>query len=257
MNALKLRLLTGAVLLALLVTLLFYAHPTIFIGSLILAGFLGIHELFRLFEVNLLESTGVILCLSLYAWGTILNPELITLQSLVLLGLIILLYKKGCDSNLKQDMKISLCLGYGVCLTASLVALWLLHLQSAWLAAGLFAIVAGMDIGGYVIGRLWGERQLCPSISPGKTIEGAMGGLALVIAVGALIACSWPLEWLTLFKVSVITSVFAVAGDLLESWLKRIVGAKDSGTLLPGHGGIPDRIDGIILAAPIYWFLSL
>lgn len=117
------------------------------------------------------------------------------------------------------------------------------------------------DSGAYFAGRLWGRRKLVPLISPGKTwagVYGALGG-SLLFALGGGIALGvtrWP--WFV--AVCMVTVVFAIVGDLFESMLKRQHGAKDSGSLLPGHGGILDRVDSLTAAAPVFaaglWSLS-
>jgi phosphatidate cytidylyltransferase len=107
-------------------------------------------------------------------------------------------------------------------------------------------IVIATDIGGYIAGKLFGKRKLAPTISPNKTWEGLMGGIALAVV------CSFVLTWE--FKFIVIGAVFAVIeqiSDLMESAIKRHYGVKDTGNILPGHGGVMDRLDGLVLTAPL------
>jgi phosphatidate cytidylyltransferase len=133
----------------------------------------------------------------------------------------------------------------------------------------LCAVWAGDTVALYV-GRAWGKRKLAPRLSPNKTWEGAAGSLAgSLIAAGLLLGLSTLLQkrdlatlsypdevwyWLLL---AVIVNVAAQLGDLAESALKRSVGVKDSGTLLPGHGGVLDRIDALLLAAPALWYAQV
>ncbi len=118
----------------------------------------------------------------------------------------------------------------------------------------LIAIVAGGDTGAYFVGRALGRHKLYPKISPKKTVEGAIGGLVasvvLVLVIDALSGLGMSTGRLIL--VAVATGAMGQAGDLVESTVKRAVGVKDSGTLLPGHGGILDRIDGILFGLPIF-----
>jgi phosphatidate cytidylyltransferase len=124
------------------------------------------------------------------------------------------------------------------------------------------------DIAALYIGRAFGRRKLAPRLSPGKTVEGAiasvaasvLAALAVVLVSDALTArgnltlhISQPL-WQSLL-LAVLLNLAAQAGDLLESAVKRGAGVKDSGTLLPGHGGILDRIDALLLAAPVLWYV--
>ena len=114
------------------------------------------------------------------------------------------------------------------------------------------ALVWAADIGAYVTGRLIGRVKLAPQVSPGKTWEGVGGGVLLALAV-AWVASAWlDLAPLPLLAVAVPTALVSVIGDLTVSMLKRNIGLKDTGRLLPGHGGVMDRIDGLIAAVPAY-----
>ena len=138
----------------------------------------------------------------------------------------------------------------------------------AWLRAGgevgranvlfLVLIVWASDIGAYLVGRVLGGPKLAPSISPGKTWSGALGGLVIAMAVGEAAAhglgAAVPGR---AAAVACLLGVASAAGDLLESWIKRRFGVKDSGTLIPGHGGLLDRLDGLLAAAPAAAVLAL
>ena len=141
-------------------------------------------------------------------------------------------------------------------------ALGLIHASQPnghqWLLLALFLVWAA-DSGAYFAGRHLGgklfKRRLAPRISPNKTIEGLLGGLllALVVAiVGALLIGAAPAQLPAITAVALATVLFSVVGDLFESLLKRHVGAKDSGNLIPGHGGVLDRLDGVLAALPIF-----
>jgi phosphatidate cytidylyltransferase len=112
-----------------------------------------------------------------------------------------------------------------------------------------------IDTGAYLAGKRFGKNKLAPALSPGKTIEGVMGGIALMLIV--LMVAMWLLhmpakQWLGYAFVSVVMSFFAVVGDLFESMFKRIAKVKDSGNLIPGHGGMLDRLDSMLAAAPVF-----
>jgi phosphatidate cytidylyltransferase len=117
------------------------------------------------------------------------------------------------------------------------------------------AVVWAADSGAYFAGRHYGRHKLSPRISPNKTVEGLVGGLVCGLAVALAFA---PLAGATLAQlpavalVALVAVAFSVVSDLFESLLKRHVGAKDSGDLIPGHGGILDRIDGVVAALPVF-----
>ena len=116
-----------------------------------------------------------------------------------------------------------------------------------WWVLLLAAIVWGGDVGAYLIGRLVGGPRLAPAISPGKTWSGAAGGT--LVAVLAAIAV-WPERIALVAPIALFLSIVAQAGDLLESAVKRRFGVKDSSRLIPGHGGLLDRLDGVLTSAP-------
>ena len=116
---------------------------------------------------------------------------------------------------------------------------------------GFMFLLWSSDTGAYLVGRSIGRTKLMPSVSPGKTWEGLAGGMALTMLVGWLLAKYWVELTATQWMAAAATvAVTATLGDLLESAFKRAKGVKDSGTILPGHGGILDRFDGFLLAAP-------
>ncbi len=121
-----------------------------------------------------------------------------------------------------------------------------------WIYFLLFIVFSG-DVGAYHCGSSFGRHKLCPAVSPGKTIEGSIGGLAANLVVGALFKHFFLplLPWGLSLLFFVATGVAGQIGDLFESLLKRAGKRKDSGALLPGHGGILDRIDALLFAAPV------
>lgn len=124
-----------------------------------------------------------------------------------------------------------------------------------WLVLLLFVLVWGADIGAYFAGRRWGRRKLAVRVSPGKTWEGSLGGVATVMVVAVIFWGMSPLSVLTvgpLLLVCLVVGVVSVIGDLTESLFKRRAGIKDSGGLIPGHGGVLDRVDSITAAAPCF-----
>jgi phosphatidate cytidylyltransferase len=108
------------------------------------------------------------------------------------------------------------------------------------------------DVGGYLVGSKWGKHKIAPGISPGKSVEGAIGGMILALAAAYALTRIWPdikPEYTWFLGISV--PFFALAGDLYESTLKRASGVKDSGSILPGHGGFLDRYDSFLFVMPV------
>ncbi|HHB11959.1 MAG TPA: phosphatidate cytidylyltransferase [Chromatiales bacterium] len=131
---------------------------------------------------------------------------------------------------------------------------WLHLLGPMWLMY-LFGLVWVADSAAYFIGRSFGRRRLAPALSPGKTLEGLWGALAVVAAYAGLVA--WWLRFgavdgVYFVLLGLLAAMVSVEGDLVESMLKRRSGAKDSGRLIPGHGGALDRIDSLLAAAPVF-----
>lgn len=121
-----------------------------------------------------------------------------------------------------------------------------------WIIMGFFILLWVNDTGAYLSGRAMGRTKLAPAISPGKTVEGFIGGVALAFGAAWLLSDFTALLDLTDWMVMAgVVAVFSNAGDLVESALKRSCGVKDSGKLLPGHGGILDRFDGVLLSVPV------
>lgn len=135
--------------------------------------------------------------------------------------------------------------------------LWLRQ-QPAGLADTIFLVMVvwGTDVGAYLTGRLIGGAKLAPKISPGKTWSGSIGGLLLGAAAGALLAGHVHGFPPAAFAAGLLLSICAQAGDLLESAIKRKLGVKDSGRTIPGHGGLFDRLDGFLAAAPVAALLA-
>lgn len=184
------------------------------------------------------------------------TPQLALLAAAMLWWLLalrwILIYPKGFSA---QSPSVGFRAALGFLVLPSAIA-GLIAVRSSALQVGglltLFFLVWAADVGAYFAGRAFGRHKLAPGVSPGKTWEGFVGGMLSALAIGGvawhLLQLSVPLlPWLILCA---LVTAISVVGDLTESLLKRQVGLKDSGKLLPGHGGVLDRIDSLLSAAP-------
>ncbi len=133
------------------------------------------------------------------------------------------------------------------------------HYAGAWWLLYVMFLVWGADSGAYMFGKLFGKHKLAPKVSPGKTWEGFFGGLVTSALLSWLFSVFAPLQvpLSTLLICSITAALASVLGDLTESMFKREAGIKDSGSLIPGHGGILDRIDSLTAAVPVFACLLL
>jgi phosphatidate cytidylyltransferase len=130
---------------------------------------------------------------------------------------------------------------------------------SAHLLSFFFLVLMGSDSGAYYVGRAIGKHKMAPNVSPGKTWEGAVGGIAVALAM-AVIAHYWffrelPLKWM--LPLALTMSIVGILGDLVESALKRSASAKDAANILPGHGGLLDRLDSLLFNAPLLYYFAI
>lgn len=257
---LKYRLLTAIILIPLFVYLLFTLPPQWF--CLLTAGVVlwAAWEWSLFLEIKL--RMGRLLYVFLIAWmmlGAFLIPILPVLYValcfwLTAIGLV-LWYPKG-RFLWAQGYLIRGLMGIIVLVPTWLAINWMRNAENGIdTLLFLFVLIWGADSVAYFAGKKWGKHPLLPAVSPGKTREGLMGALlgTFCIVLGVLILLKIPhVEWPYAFLLSFVTVLFSILGDLFESMLKRQVGLKDSGTILPGHGGVLDRLDSLMSAAPIF-----
>lgn len=195
--------------------------------------------------------TGVGIIGAAYAGETQAMVAILT-ANLILAGLVGLIYFKTVPTISEILFKQLAGSLYIPLLLAHLVMIRTGDHGVAWIFFVVSVIFAG-DIGAFYAGTYLGRNKLCPSVSPKKTIEGALGGIAANLLVGGLffLFVLPPLPWGFGLVALVAMGAAGQVGDLFESVLKRAAGVKDSGAILPGHGGILDRIDALLFAAPL------
>ena len=258
---LRTRILTAAVLASILLAGLFLLSPpwavwafgAVFtIGAWEWAGFGAL----RAPAARIAYATGVALVL-LLAWRWSAEPPrlLLLLCAACAWWAIALLWLSWAPAR-HQPILVLVC-GLPVLMPA-FIALARLQVATSGFAAGpqivlwLVLLVIAADVGAYAVGRSFGRRKLAPRVSPGKTLEGALGGIAMVALVAWAGAAHFGLPQPAVVAFGCAVGIFSIIGDLTESMFKRAAGLKDSGALLPGHGGLLDRIDSVTAAAPLY-----
>lgn len=270
---LKQRIITAVMLVAGFLLLLFSTDPLWFSVAVapivLLAGWewsnltalkSALHKLFYLSLLALFLG-GSALWLNLFDNIDMLRGQQIALLASILWAVIFLWVQGYPTSALLWSAKPVLALLGLLLLTATWLAIVLIvhQPQGQWLLLLAVGVVALADIGGYVAGNLFGKHKLAPVISPGKTWEGFLGGLLAQLLLIILLMYFLPITVspLILLLLIVPVSLYSVLGDLFESMLKRYQGVKDSGQILPGHGGVLDRIDGLMAALPLFILLFL
>ena len=276
---LKKRVITALCGIPLVIVAVWFDEPIVWFTVLGVAfGLSGVWEFYRItgvFKIIPLVVFGLIFTILLIIYPHInyslnLPPSSLVVTGAVVLSLILLVFlpkKEGLFIHWAGTMAGMLYIGW---MLSFLVALRLEPGTAAFPEAGrnflflaLFATF-GSDTAAYFIGKAFGKHKLAAQISPGKTWEGAIAGLAGGIIISLLFTLDTPLQlpldyWQAVL-LGFLVSAFGQAGDLVESLLKRNYGVKDSGSLLPGHGGILDRIDSVLLAGVvvyIYYMLAV
>ena len=256
------RIIPGLLMAALWVLLLFLAPPFIFWLVMTVAAAAALREFFRMAVKTPgsgIWTLAIVACLlPVLAGFAGTAAAVLTGVYLALLGvalLVIFFYSRFAaplDFLLHAGFSvfyISLCCGFIILLRDQPDG-------SKWLLL-LTVITAGSDTGAYYAGRAFGKRKLCASVSPGKTINGAIGGITAAVATAVLLAC-FLLPEISSLKIAfaaVLLTAAGIVGDLTESVIKRGSSRKDSGTMLGGHGGLLDRTDSMLFAAPMLHLL--
>lgn len=260
---LKQRIVTGLILAVVFVGSVIYGSSLWVSLLFALVLFLATRELLALtLKIPLLPMLiGAAVYALLFWWSlTLMTPQLVYWQALagVLLWLIISaalpLYRHSGNWPLLVRV---LLLGLGLDLLWICVhgLVYVHYVYGGALLLFLFSLVWVADIGAYFSGRRFGKRKLAPKISPGKTWEGVVGGLGANLVWILLVyqlRDDWGISLPVFVAIGIATALISIVGDLFESILKREAGVKDSGKLLPGHGGVLDRIDSVIAASPIF-----
>lgn len=271
---LKTRVITALILMAVLLPTLFLLPP-IYIGGLFLLVLLAAAwEWSRLLAPEASRSAWIYAVFCLVIILFLLGMQNVSWQfALLLLAVLFWFFvapfilAKGMNLSLQKLRPFYVVLGL-ILLPATWFALVFLRELGLIFLLSMMALVWVADIGAYFVGKAFGKRKLAVQISPGKSVEGAIGGLLLCYVYA--FACvyffsfestlfgAWAIRfgWIPMFLMVTVLTAFSIFGDLFESQLKRLAGVKDSSHLLPGHGGVLDRVDALIPTMPIAALLA-
>lgn len=259
---LRLRVMTALVAIPLTFILLFWL-PVVWLSLVVLLLMsVGLYEWARLSEAGAMR-TAILYCLmialgllALLLKAPLGVPLLLALGCLFWCFALFLVVRFPRSGNLLPPVPRGL--AGGLLLACTWVGLTSLkQAEGEWLIVWLLVVVWAADSGAYFAGRRWGRQKLAPELSPGKTIEGAVAGTLAAALIGTAFAVSLAdlfnfgggmIFWLL---ASFIMALLSILGDLFASLLKRLAGAKDSGGLFPGHGGVLDRLDSLLPTAPL------
>jgi len=271
---LKTRIITATILLAVLLPILFWL-PSVYVAVFFLLALLAAAwEWSRLLYPQVGPAAWIYAAFCLVIILFLLAMQNLAWQFAVLLLAVIFWFflapfilAKGMRVSLDQLRPFYVVLGL-ILLPATWFALVFLRDLGLVFLLSTMALVWIADIGAYFVGKAFGKHKLAAQISPGKSIEGALGGLLLCYGYALLCVFYLPFEstlfgawairfgWVPMFLMVTVLTAFSVFGDLFESQLKRMAGVKDSSHLLPGHGGVLDRVDALIPTMPIAALLA-
>lgn len=263
---LKQRVITAVILITVFGGILFFAPIELFCAFLGLVLFIAAWEWANLCSIEPMWQrfayAGGVICMGLCGWWALGKSvfSFWSVQSALMLACfwwaLALLWVQGYPSSivLWRSVAVRMIMGVFVLLPTWLAMVVLRTMPSgAYLVLTVVLIVAAADTGAYFSGRAFGKRKLAAKVSPGKSWEGVLGGLLAVASMGGIfVLVTQRNDFIIVLAILVPTAFVSVLGDLLESMMKRHRGVKDSSQLLPGHGGVLDRIDGLVAAVPIF-----
>ncbi|WP_424236115.1 phosphatidate cytidylyltransferase [Bhargavaea ginsengi] len=255
----KTRIITGVVAALLFIPLVIIGGLPFTLAVFLLAA-VGMYELLRMKKISIFSIPGLLALLALFTfllkpeWAATITDytgytkiEVVYMTVLLLLIYTVVVKNRFTFEHAAFTVLAMLYLGIGF--------YYLIVTRDAGIEYIIYALIVVWltDTGAYFTGRSFGKRKLWPEISPNKTVEGFVGGIVVAVIAACLFQLFMPVtgSYLILIAVTVIASVTGQIGDLVESALKRHYGVKDSGNILPGHGGILDRFDSLLFVLPV------
>lgn len=255
----KQRIITGVVAACLFIPFVVYGGWPFALLTFVIAA-VGMYEILKMKGISLVSVPGVlaliatILLVMPNEWASTIEEaisynklELLFMSAIILLVYSVVVKNKFTYDDVAFIVLSTIYVGIGFH--------YLYETREAGISYIILALVIVWvtDSGAYFTGRKFGKRKLWPEISPNKTIEGFVGGIVLAVIGAVIMQLITPFDvtWLMLIIVVVVSSIFGQMGDLVESAIKRHYGVKDSGSILPGHGGILDRFDSLLFVLPL------
>jgi len=255
---LKQRIITALILVAIVMSALFTPNPIFWRGLISLVVIFGFFEWLKFCAIEqvwakVLSYSAFGICFYLMQSGSISMSLVVPI--VCILWLVLLVFTVTDGLNLIHQTWLKLPIGIAILSTSGWLIIEFKEIENGplWILCFLFTIWAA-DVGAYFVGKKFGKTKLAPKVSPGKTIEGLFGGLALVLVIFTpILFIQFDTKAALLLLLTVLMTAFvSVGGDLFESKLKRYAGLKDSSQLLPGHGGVLDRIDSILSGSSVF-----
>lgn len=273
---LKKRIITALILLAVLLSALFYMPYQWFIVAIIIVFLVAAWEWANLSSIEAMSlrivyAAVIALMICVSVWYTGLDqsePSLLRLRDLLGIGCtwwaIALLWVMTYPGSAVfwKSIPARMIMGALVLIPAALSLIFVSSVDTApWLFIFIVGVVISADVGAYFFGVKFGKRKLAPHVSPGKSWAGVWGGMASSLVFALIVSTQYEvvqgLSVTALLAITAFCTLASVLGDLLESMVKRHRGIKDSSQLLPGHGGVLDRIDGLTAAVPVFSLLMI
>lgn len=252
------RLITSLILVPLVLFALFYANPWV-LGVIVLVIFLAAsRECWQLIPIDSVFNKIaflVLMLLGLWVCGYLFSYWLtIGLLLWICIIVAIITFPSSQDYWGYPILVAGACIVLLPLFVQSLIHIYSLPQGKSLLVYLLFLIWAA-DVGAYLVGKRWGTHKLIPQVSPGKSWEGMLGGFILAMVVAGIgYYCYTPYSIFIWFALAVVTVIISIFGDLFISILKRRCHLKDTGAIIPGHGGVLDRLDSLIAAMPLFYF---
>jgi len=254
MNESIIRTLSGIIYIALLVTATLFSEIS-FIALFGIFMFIAVNEFCNLINLNKLQAlliAALFMAFAIFGQNSFFNNMLLNAAALFVAVLLLYdLFKKGASGQKDKAAKIVLLTGYVIIPFVLLIKYPLLDGFRPFLIIGAFILIWINDTFAYIVGKTMGRTKLLERISPKKTVEGFLGGLVFTVIGSYILSRFYDFQPASIWIITgIILVIFGTLGDLVESKFKRTAGVKDSGSIMPGHGGILDRLDSIIFAIP-------